>query len=150
MPQTSASPARPPRDLRLDIVRGWMQVSIFVSHVAGTAFAWGIHAAWGLSDSSEQFVLLSGLTLGSVFALKAARGGFGAARADMARRTLRLYGTHLTVFFMFAALALWAEMRVSRLCTPCGRLPIIAAAPVVQAPIHLRRPHERLVDLHGR
>ncbi|GAA0605182.1 hypothetical protein GCM10009416_48370 [Craurococcus roseus] len=105
-------PARPPRDLRLDIVRGWMQVSIFVSHIAGTAFAWGIHAAWGLSDSSEQFVLLSGFTLGSVFALKAARGGFGAARSDMARRTLRLYATHLTVFFMFAALVLWAEMCV--------------------------------------
>ena len=111
-PNPAASPARPARDLRLDIVRGWMQLSIFVSHVAGTAFAWGIHAAWGLSDSSEQFVLLSGFTLGSVFALKAARGGFGAARADMARRTLRLYGTHLTVFFMFAALVLWAEMGV--------------------------------------
>jgi hypothetical protein len=112
MPPTPATPAPPARDLRVDIVRGWMQISIFVSHVAGTAFAWGIHAAWGPSDSSEQFVLLSGLTLGSVFALKAARGGFGAARADMARRTLRLYGTHLTVFFMFAALVLAAEMVV--------------------------------------
>lgn len=89
-----------------------MQVSIFVSHVAGTVFAWGIHAAWGPSDSSEQFVLLSGLTLGSVFALKEARGGFGAARADMARRALRLYGTNLTVFSMFAALVLAAEMWV--------------------------------------
>jgi hypothetical protein len=110
MTTPSAVPARPPRDLRLDVVRGWMQVSIFVSHVAGTAFAWTIHSAWGLSDSSEQFVLLSGLTLGSVFTLKAARGGVAVAWADMARRTLRLYGTHLTVFFAFAALVLAAEM----------------------------------------
>jgi hypothetical protein len=105
-------PQRPPRDLRLDVMRGWMQVSIFVSHVVGTAFAWGIHAAWGFSDSSEQFVFLSGFTLGSVFALKAARDGFGAARADMARRSWRLYGTHLTVLSMFAVLMVAAQICV--------------------------------------
>ena len=37
-------PVRPPRDQRLDLLRGWMQISIFVSHVAGTRLAWGIHA----------------------------------------------------------------------------------------------------------
>lgn len=102
--------ARPPRDLRLDLLRGWMQLSIFVSHVAGTVFAWGIHAAWGLSDSSEQFVLLSGLTLGSVFTLKSARDGYGVAVRDMARRTLRLWRTHLLVFCLFAAMVMAAEM----------------------------------------
>lgn len=101
---TAARLARPPRDTRLDVMRGWMQVSIFVAHVAGSVFAWFIHAAWGLSDSSEQFIFLSGFTLGSVFALKAARDGFPAARADMMQRTRRLYVTHLTVFAMFAAL----------------------------------------------
>jgi hypothetical protein len=89
-----------------------MQVSIFVSHVVGTVFAWGIHAAWGLSDSSEQFIFLSGFTLGSVFTLKAARDGFAQARADMRRRTWRLYATHLTVLCMFAALVFSAGMRL--------------------------------------
>jgi len=103
-------PSRPPRDLRLDVLRGWMQVSIFVSHVVGTSLAWGIHAAWGLSDSSEMFVLLSGLTLGSVFALKQARGGTLVAQRDLLLRAGRLYRTHLTVFFMFAAMVLLAEM----------------------------------------
>ena len=102
-------PARPPRDLRLDVIRGWMQISIFISHVAGTRFAWGIHANWGLSDSSEQFVLLSGLTLGSVFTLKMARDGFGMAWTDMLWRTFRLHRTHLLVFCAFAALVLAAE-----------------------------------------
>src|SRR3712207_5979103 len=83
-------PLRPPRDQRPHLLRGRMQISIFVSHVAGTRFAWGIHASWGLSDSSEQFVLLSGLTLGSVFVLKMARDGFPRARADLLRRTMRL------------------------------------------------------------
>lgn len=108
----AAVPARPPRDLRLDVLRGWMQVSIFVSHVAGTAFASGIHASWGLSDSSEQFVLLSGLSLGSVFALKAARDGAGVARADLLRRTARLTGAHAALFAAFAALVLLAQRAV--------------------------------------
>jgi hypothetical protein len=103
-------PARPPRDLRMDVLRGWMQVSIFVSHAAGTVFAWGIHASWGISDSSEQFVLLSGLSLGSVFALKQARDGFGAAARDLLGRVRRLWLTHLLVFFAFAAMVLSAEM----------------------------------------
>ena len=101
---------RPPRDTRLDIMRGWMQVSIFISHVVGSAFAWTIHAAWGFSDSSEQFIFLSGFTLGSVFTLKSARDGFAAARADMLVRTRRLYGTHLIVLAMFAALVFAAGM----------------------------------------
>lgn len=106
----AAIPARPPRDLRLDVLRGWMQVSIFVSHVVGTWLAWGIHAAWGLSDSSEMFILLSGMTLGSVFALKTAKAGPFAAQKDLLGRALRLYRTHLLVFFMFAAMVLLAEI----------------------------------------
>jgi hypothetical protein len=96
----------PPRDLRLDVIRGWMQLSIFVSHVAGSLFFFGIHAAWGFSDSSEQFILLSGFGLGSLFTLKQARGGFGLAWQDLRQRTWRLWLTHLLVFFMFAALVL--------------------------------------------
>lgn len=95
---------RPPRDLRLDVLRGWMQVSIFVSHAFGTAFAWGIHAAWGISDSSEQFVLLSGLVLGSVFSLKRARDGFVPAWRDLMMRVGRLWRMHLVVFLGFAAM----------------------------------------------
>lgn len=108
MPATSL--ARPPRDLRLDVLRGWMQISIFVSHIVGTWLAFGIHAAWGLSDSSEMFILLSGMTLGSVFALKRAKGGGGAALADLLVRAGKLYRTHLIVFFAFAAMVLLADM----------------------------------------
>lgn len=86
-----------------------MQVSIFVAHCAGSVMAWGIHAAWGVSDSSEQFVLLSGLLLGSVFTLKAARDGAATARADILARTLRLWRTHLLVFLLMAAFILGLE-----------------------------------------
>nr|WP_281417331.1 OpgC domain-containing protein [Plastoroseomonas hellenica] len=95
--------------MRLDILRGWMQVSIFVSHCVGSYMAWGIHAAWGVSDSSEQFVLLSGLLLGSVFTLKTARGDGAGARADILARTLRLWRTHILVFLLMAAFILGLE-----------------------------------------
>jgi hypothetical protein len=102
MPSPRIVPARPPRDRRLDVLRGWMQLSIYVSHIVGTGFAWLIHAAWGLSDSSEQFVLLSGLGLGSVFALKSARDGFASAVRDLMRRVRRLYVIQLLVVAGFA------------------------------------------------
>jgi hypothetical protein len=109
-PAPAASPQRPPRDPRLDALRGVMQMQIFISHVVGSWFAaWAIHAAWGLSDSSEQFVLLSGLGLGSLFTLKAARDGAAVARVDLRTRTLRLWRMHLLVFFLFAGLVIWSD-----------------------------------------
>jgi hypothetical protein len=97
--------ARPSRDTRVDIIRGWLQLTIFASHAAGSWIgAWLIHGAWGLSDSSEQFVFLSGLMLGSVFARKSGRESFLAASRDMAVRTWRLYRTHLITFFLFGGM----------------------------------------------
>lgn len=128
-------PARPPRDTRLDLVRGWLQISIFASHAWGTWIGvWFIHAAWGLSDSSEQFVFLSGFTLGSVFARKAARDGWRGAARDLLARTWRLYRTHLAVFAAFAVLVfavgcLWLPGEPARLgwdalfAEPLRRLP---------------------------
>ena len=108
MPSRPA-PVRPARDTRVDLVRGWLQLTIFTSHAAGSWIgAWLIHGAWGLSDSSEQFVFLSGLMLGSVFALKSARQGWGAASLDMFGRSFRLYRTSMVVFVLFGALAIAA------------------------------------------
>ncbi len=103
--------ARPARDVRLDIVRGWLQISIFGAHAVGTWFgAYGIHAAWGISDSSGQFVFLSGFVLASVFVLKAQRRGAREATFDILRRARRLWLVHLVLFFMFGATVIWSEM----------------------------------------
>jgi hypothetical protein len=102
-------PAPPPRDTRLDVMRGWLQLTIFFSHASGSfAGLWLVYGSWGLSDSSEQFVFLSGLVLGSVFARLAARDGVAAARRDMLRRTLRLYRSDLLVFALFALMMIAA------------------------------------------
>ena len=97
--------ARPARDQRLDVIRGGLQIFIFVSHIANSFVGgWLIHRAWGLSDSSEQFLFLSGLMLGSVFTLKAARGPALPAVLDIFRRAARLYRTHLTMCALFFAM----------------------------------------------
>ena len=104
-----AVPARPPRDTRVDVVRGWLQLTIFASHAAGSWIgAWLIHGAWGLSDSSEQFVFLSGFMLGSVFARKAIRQGWSSASGDMLVRAAKLYRTHVLVFALFGVLIILA------------------------------------------
>lgn len=104
-----AAPTRPPRDVRLDVLRGLMQTFIFISHAQLSVFAWGIHASWGFSDSSEQFMLLSGITLGSVFTLKRVRDGFASAWRDMRGRALRLWRIHLIVFAAFGTMVLAAD-----------------------------------------
>ena len=99
---SGAALAKPARDQRLDVVKGIQQLTIFAKHI-GFSFVggWVIHSNWGFSDSSELFVLLSGFTLGSVFALKQRRDGWWVATRDMLARALRLYRTHLLVFALF-------------------------------------------------
>jgi len=87
-----------------------MQLCIFVSHIGGTAFGWLIPAAWGLSDSSEQFLFLSGFGLGSVFARKAARGGFAEAARDLWARARRLWRIHLLVLAGFGLVVPLADL----------------------------------------
>jgi hypothetical protein len=106
-------PARPPRDTRLDIVRGWLQLSIFASHAHGSFIGgWLIHAAWGFSDASELFVFLSGFTLGSVFTRRAAQGGWREGTVDLLVRAWRLYRIHLMVFALFGALVFVANATI--------------------------------------
>eukprot|EP01035_Chromulina_nebulosa_P065904 gene65904-90180_t len=101
-------PPRPPRDQRLDVVRGWLQLTIFMSHIPGSFIGgWLIYGSWGLSDSSEQFVFLSGFTLGSVFARKSVRDGWAAAARDLMGRISRLWRIHLLTAGLFGAMILF-------------------------------------------
>ena len=106
---TARVPARPPRDVRLDIVRGWLQLTIFASHAFGSFIGcWMILGSRGLSDSSELFVFLSGFTLGSVCARRGMAGGWRTGAADILWRTWRLYRIHLMVVVLYGAMVVAA------------------------------------------
>ena len=108
--QTTHLPSRPLRDTRLDIVRGWLQLTIFVSHAAVPGISgWLIHGAWGLSDSAEQFVFLSGFVLGSLFARQWTKYGWTDAARDMLGRAARLYRTQLIVFALMGSAVIVAD-----------------------------------------
>ena len=101
----------PARDTALDAMRGWMQLTIMFSHAFGSVMGgWFIHAAWGTSDSSEQFVFLSGFGLGSLFLWKQSQLGFGGALRDLLPRIAKMWRTHMVVFLAFGmmvAAACW-------------------------------------------
>ncbi len=132
-----AVPPAPGRDSRLDALRGLLQVIIFASHSHGSFIgAWLIPAAWGLSDSSEQFVFLSGLALGSVFARKRLRDGFGAASRDLGQRAVRLWRTHLVVFGLFALMVLGVSLATGDRGEFRGELMRLGFGHLVTAPWH--------------
>jgi hypothetical protein len=107
----------PGRDPALDSVRGLLQVFILCSHAFGSfASLWLIHAAWGLSDSSEQFVFLSGLGLGSLFLYRRVRQGFSAATRDLMRRIASLWRMHMLVFLGFGLLVTAAHVTLGEAC----------------------------------
>jgi hypothetical protein len=75
----TATQARQARDTRLDIVRGLLQLCIFASHIDLSWIGnWLLHKAWGFSDSSEQFIFLSGVALAGAFGRILAKSGFAA------------------------------------------------------------------------
>jgi hypothetical protein len=99
---------RPSRDPGLDALRGAMQLFIFVSHVPDSWLWVLIHKSWGFSDSSEAFVFLSGMTLGSLFALRAHERGWFAGARELVLRGLRLWFRHIWMTVLFVGFLLWA------------------------------------------
>jgi hypothetical protein len=43
-----------PQRLRLDVIRGWMQVSIFISNAAGMVFVWCMLLLCGVALLSDR------------------------------------------------------------------------------------------------
>jgi hypothetical protein len=85
----------PPRDIRIDFFRGLALIFIFIDHVPGNMLAQLTLRNFGLSDASELFVLLAGvsaaLAYGSAFDGDAWKAGF----ARIGRRIAELYTAHL-------------------------------------------------------
>ncbi|MET1087983.1 MAG: OpgC domain-containing protein [Arthrobacter sp.] len=87
-----------PRDLRLDLLRGWIITAVVVTHieVAGPYSYLALNAIGAISGA-ELFVLLSGLVMGMVYPKAVAKIGAWDALHHNNRRALKLYLTALGV-----------------------------------------------------
>jgi enterochelin esterase-like enzyme len=105
-----------PRDLRLDLLRGFCIVVMTVDHVGGES-SW-FYAITGANrqivSAAEVFVLLSGFVMGMVHRGVVQRRGIGAMLGKVIRRSLVLYGVTVLLTIAFAAASVtlgvpWAQ-----------------------------------------
>jgi hypothetical protein len=101
--------ANHPRSIAVDFFRGLALLIIYVNHVPGNALVLYTPSRFGLSDSAETFVFLSGLV-----AAKAYGGAFRSA--GMLVGTLRvlwrcgqIYLAHLGLFFALAMICVFGN-----------------------------------------
>lgn len=96
-----------PRDMRLDLLRGWIITAVVVTHIE-VAGPWSFVALniVGAITGAELFVLLSGVVMGMVYPIAVRKLGSGAALKGNMKRALRLYLTALGVVIAVYLLSL--------------------------------------------
>jgi hypothetical protein len=90
----------------IDFWRGAVLIAILVDHIPGNVLESLTPRNFGLSDSSEAFVFLSGLSVGIVYLPRARKHGLLAVARGCFQRALKLYGVHVAL--TFAALVVFA------------------------------------------
>ena len=90
----------------IDFWRGGVLIAILVDHIPGNVLESLTPRNFGLSDSAEAFVFLSGLSVGLVYLPRARKQGFESVALSCLQRALKLYGVHIGL--TFAALAIFA------------------------------------------
>lgn len=103
-PGAGAVSAPPSRDWRIDFWRGLAIVFIFWNHSVDNVMSWFTTKYYGLSDSAELFVFLSGFAMASMFLAKFLPRPLMAAPYAVSR-AFTLYIHHITAFVVIATLA---------------------------------------------
>ncbi len=94
----------------IDFWRGAVLIAILVDHIPGNLLESFTPRNFGLSDSSEAFVFISGLSVGMVYAPRARTRGFAPVARGCLERALKLYGVHIAltlVALVIFACAFW-------------------------------------------
>jgi hypothetical protein len=96
----------------IDFWRGAVLIAILVDHIPGNLLESFTPRNFGLSDSSEAFVFISGLSVGMVYAPRARTRGFAPVARGCLERALKLYGVHIAltlVALLIFAGAFWVS-----------------------------------------
>jgi hypothetical protein len=96
----------------IDFWRGAVLIAILIDHIPGNPLENWTPRNFGLSDSAEAFVFLSGLSVGLIYLPRASKYGLEPVAGGCLKRALKLYGVHLALtvaaLLVFGA-AYWAS-----------------------------------------
>ncbi len=99
---SSGSPSR--RDPRIDVLRGFALLMIFIDHLPGNVLGFATLHMFGFSDAAELFVILAGCSSMIAYGRSFERDGVRVGLARVFQRCLRLYlfqvGLLVAVFVM--------------------------------------------------
>lgn len=124
------APRKPPRDHRVDLVRGLALVVIFINHMPGNWLGEWTPRNFGFSDAAEIFVLLAGFAAALAYGDLVRRGDWRGLVGKALRRAGVLYGAHILT--TIAALALfWSVITATGVPT---NLDLIGMAPIAANP----------------
>lgn len=100
----TAPATKPPRDLRIDVARGFALLVIFINHMPGNIVASITPHAYGFSDAAELFVFLSGVSATLAYGRVIDGQGLAAGVVRVFARMRTLYVAHLAVFLVVVGL----------------------------------------------
>jgi hypothetical protein len=89
----------------IDFWRGAVLIVILIDHIPGNPLEHFTPRNFGLSDSAEAFIFLSGLSIGLIYMPRARKYGLEPVAGGLLRRALKLYGVHIAL--TLAALAVF-------------------------------------------
>ena len=118
-PGALAEGKSPPRDQRLDSLRGLMLVGMAVNHIASPLRLFTDHPL-GYTTSAEGFVFVSGLVAGLVYTRRYQRYGSVVTKRSSRLRTCTIYSCHLVLIL---GLLLWTNAFDAATGTPPGNSP---------------------------
>jgi hypothetical protein len=117
--------AKPTRDARVDVLRGFALLMIFIDHIPRNGPALFTLHNLGFSDAAEIFVLLAGYSAMVAYGGLFGRAGAWPTLARIARRCLRIY--------LFQAGLLLATLIIVRIWMDLtGLTPRFGVAPLLQ------------------
>ena len=103
------------RDLRLDLIRGFMVFVMIVDHLGENSPLLLLTGGGRfLTSAAEGFVLISGLMTGLVYRRIILRDGLSAALFKLLQRAASLYAVTVTATLLFVAFLLAASLPMSR------------------------------------
>ncbi|WP_161784920.1 OpgC domain-containing protein [Hoeflea sp. BAL378] len=131
MKSPPASPRPQARDTRIDALRAFCLITIFINHVPGNPFELFTSKNFGFSDAAEAFVLISGVSAAYAYGLKFQPGNRLLTSIRAWRRAGVLYVAHLVSTLV--TLAVFAGF--SLYFAAPGLLDSINIGPVIADPV---------------